>query len=151
MYSSHVAYCSKDCQVAHWHAGHKQECKKLAEEKQRNIVLGRPPVSSYQHRAISNKTGMMSDGTYRKPENVAVDEIFYVKIQVGHPQCPLLRYDKSRQCEFNIMPSHRGYEEITQIILAEEATRGTKTYMAASFDSAGNLRVYPGQTAIRTW
>lgn len=137
--------------MAHWRAGHKQECKKLAEEKQRTIVLERPPESSYRHKAISNKTGKISDGTYRKPSNVAVDEIFYVKVQVGLPSHPLLLYDKTRQCEFNIMPNHRGYEEITQIILAEEATRGTKTYMAASFDSAGNLRVFPGQTAIRSW
>ena len=146
-----MAYCSRDCQVAHWKGGHKQECKQLTEEKQRFIVLEKPPHSSVLPQITSFKTGKVSSGTYRKPKTVTVDEVFYVKIQVGGTQVPLLLYDKSRQCEFSIFPTQRGFDELTRIILAETATRGTKTYMAASFDSSGNLRVYPKQTAIRTW
>ena len=146
-----MAYCSRDCQVTHWKETHKQECKKLAEEVERCIVLEKPTPSLLHHQVFSHKTGKVSNGTYRKPTNVAVDEKFHVKIQAGGISGPLLLYDKTRQCEFSIEPTHRGYEEIKQIILAETATRGTKTYMAASFDTQGNLRVYPKQTCIRTW
>ena len=146
-----MAYCSRDCQVAHWKGGHKQECKRLAEEKQRFIVLEKPHESSYKPRTTSHKTGKMSSGTYRKPKTVAVDEVFYVKIQLADTRSVLLLYDKSRQCEFGILPTQSGFDELTRIILSETSTRGTKTYMAASFDSSGSLRVYPKQTAIRTW
>ena len=146
-----MAYCSRDCQVAHWKGGHKQECKQLTEEKQRFIVLERPPHSSVLPQITSFKTGKVSSGTYRKPKTVAVDEVFYVKIQLADTRSVLLLYDKSRQCEFGILPTQSGFDELTRIILSETATRGTKTYMAASFDSSGSLRVYPKQTAIRTW
>ena len=146
-----VAYCSRDCQVAHWKGGHKQECKGLAEDRQRYIVLEKPPRNSFITQVTSYKTGKVSSGTYRKPNSVTVDDLFFVKIQGDSTQAPLLLYDKSRQCEFSILPTQRGFDELTKIILAETATRGTKTYMAAAFDSSGNLRVYPKQTAIRTW
>ena len=118
---------------------------------ERCIILEKPLPGSFEHRAMSHKTGKVSTGTYRKPNNVAVDEIFHVKIQAGGTHGPLLLYDKTRQCEFFVQPTHRGFEEIKQIIFAETATRGTKTYMAASFDAQGNLRVYPKQTFLRTW
>jgi len=103
---------------------------------------------------VSWRTGKVttsSGGTLKKPDNVAVDETFYVKIQCNGLQTPVLIYDKSRQCELSYHPDQKGFHEIAQKVLAETATNGRKTYMLASFGAEGKIRLYPNKTTILKW
>ena len=90
-------------------------------------------------------------GTYQKPDNVAVDERFYVKIQCNGLYSPLLIYDKTRQCQMHYPPHLDGFREMAEKAMAEKAANGRKTYMKAAFSADGNIRVYPNQTTLLTW
>jgi hypothetical protein len=54
------------------------------------------------------------EGSYRKPDDAAVGEQFYIKVQ-ALPNIPLLIYDKSRQCHFFYPSDLRGIESVAQI------------------------------------
>jgi hypothetical protein len=147
-----VQYCSKECQVSDWKAGHKKACKQVEQERSVSVQLETPIENSHNThtRMISFATGQTStpDGSYRKPDDVAVGEQFVIKVQTGSP---LLIYDKSRQCHFFYSSNQRGYREMHSAAVGERATNGTKAYMEASFDANGNCTVYPGKTTIKTW
>jgi hypothetical protein len=151
--SQSVAYCSRECQRIHWKAGHKQVCKQVKQEKEVFIVLEKPPLPDgmniYSVNFQSGKTE--ANGTFRKPRSATVDTPFYIKIQGSGEMQNLLIYDKSRECQFYYPPSLRGYTEMHAKVKADPAAQGRKTYMAASFDSEGNCKVYPGLTTVQPW
>lgn len=144
-------YCSEECQVSHWKQGHKHACKQLRDKRKKSVLLDKPVHDEQCVKIFSSRTGKASSGAYRKPDNVDVDERFYVKVQAGGPQLPLMVYDKSRQCEFSVMPGQPGFQELRDTVKAETATNGTKTFMEASFDSEGNCRIHYGSTSIKPW
>ena len=145
-------YCSKDCQAKHWkQGGHKKACKKAAEEI---VVLEKPeahPDFPYTASFSFASRSLHSDGSYRKPDYVALGETFYVKVQCAGLNSPLLIYDKSRQCEFHYGSELRGYTELYKVVKAEKAFGGRKTYLLASFDESGNCSVYLGTATLKKW
>jgi hypothetical protein len=148
-----VQYCSKECQVADWKAGHKQVCKKMEQELATAIQLETLPADGLSHVTFSFSTRKAAtSGTYRRPDSVAVGEQFYIKVQaLPSDTQPLLIYDKSRQFEISYPFDRRGYREMYNAARGERATNGTKTYLKASFDASGSCTVYPGTTSIKTW
>jgi hypothetical protein len=88
---------------------------------------------------------------YRKPDNIAVGEFFFVKVQGGGPVLPLMIYDKTRQCSFHYPPKMPGFDELRKVVNAEPAFQGRKTYMKASFDSNGDCTLYPRTATIKKW
>ena len=77
-------YCGPTCQKAAWKADHKHGCV---------IKLDQPAISKQHVVTVSFKTGKTAmDGTYRKPDDVAFGEEFYVKIQSAGDNVPLMAY-----------------------------------------------------------
>jgi hypothetical protein len=146
--SEAVAYCSKACQSQDWKAGHKKVCKEFCKEMDAAVTLKRPAMYG---QTMNFMTGRATSGSYRKPGHVAVDERFYVKVQGGSEIMPLSIYDKSRECDFAYTPDLPGFREIRVKVQADPACNGRKTYMKASFDAAGNCKLYPAQTTTKSW
>ena len=48
----------------------------------------------------SSSSSRDGDG-YRRPKKFGIDEKFYVKVQGGGPNMPLMIYDETRQCSFS--------------------------------------------------
>lgn len=150
--SKSVAYCSRECQTIHWKAGHKQVCKQVVEENNSFIILEKPEEQFRYTACTSFRTGKTeANGNYQKPRSAKFEELFYVKIQGGSDTTALLIYDKSRECQFSCSPGQRGFSEMLAKVRADPSAQGRKTYMAASFDSKGNCKVYPGNTTNRPW
>jgi hypothetical protein len=151
-----VQYCSKECQVSDWKAGHKQACKQVERERDTAVQLETPPTPAGegQHSMTISFASRQSTGgdSYQKPDSAAVGEQFYIKVQaLPNDTSPLLIYDKSRQCHFSYPAHLRGFRELYDAVKSERATNGTKAYLKASFDANGNCTVYPGTTSIKTW
>jgi hypothetical protein len=146
-----VQYCSRECQISDWKAVHKQACKQVEDERGVSVQLETPPVTENTVMvSFATRQSSAPEGSYRKPDDAAVGEQFYIKVQALQ-NSPLLIYDKSRQCHFFYPPNLRGYREMYSAAVGERATNGTKAYMKASFDANGNCTVYPGTTSIKTW
>jgi hypothetical protein len=60
-------------------------------------------------------------------------------------------YDETRECMFNFQPGLAGFEDVRAKINAEPAFQGRKTYMKASFGSAGTCTVYPNTATLKKW
>lgn len=150
-------YCSKECQTKHWReAGHKEACKKAAEERSKTVVLEQPKrTSPYKYsRTISFSNPSLtlpSDDSYQKPDYVAVGELFHIKVQCSNSGMPMLIYDKSRQCQFYYGHGQRGYAEMYEKVREEKMFDGKKTDLAASFDKFGNCTVYLGTSKLKKW
>jgi hypothetical protein len=120
------------------------------------VKLEKPPSDGMFVTYINARTGGTTapardaDG-FRKPHNVAVDEKFYVKVQGGGPQMPLMIYDETRQCMFSYPPELPGFAQMREKVLAEPAFQGRKTYMKASFDGNGVCTVYPTTATLKKW
>jgi hypothetical protein len=126
----------------------------VKQEKAVSIVLEKPPLPDGMNiYSLNFQSGKMeaNAGTFRKPQSATVDTPFYIKIQGSGEMQNLVIYDKSRECQFDYPPSLRGYTEMHAKVKADQAAQGTKTYMAASFDSEGNCTVYPGHTTVQRW
>jgi len=122
------------------------------EETDSFILLEKPEAQHAHTGCTSFRTGKMeTTGIFQKPRSVKFEEIFYIKIQGGGDTMPLLIYDKSRECQFTCSPGQRGFSEMLAKVRADPSAQGRKTYMAASFDSKGNCKVYPGRTTNKPW
>jgi hypothetical protein len=97
--------------------------------------------------------GASGGGAYRIPQGVGVREKFTVKVQAGGSRTAgsLLIYNEARDCSFFMGPAQAGYKELFDVVKAEKATNGTKTYMKAYFDEEGRCVAFPGDTSIHTW
>ena len=128
----------------------------MAKSSESGVKLERPPSDGMFVTTLNFGTRQASapvkdsDG-FTKPAHVAVDEKFYVKCQGGGPNMPIMIYDETRQCTFNYPPGLAGFEEIRAKINAEPAFQGRKTYMKASFDSAGVCTIYPSTATLKRW
>ena len=137
--------------VAHWKATHKRECKTLAETKSTAIVLDTPLTDLTHVQTMNWQSGSSYGKGFRKPSNVAIGQMFYLKVQGNGPQSPLMIYDETRACNFYYEPRQSGFQEIYNSVSAEPTWQGRKTYIKASFDADGKCTVYPGLTSIKKW
>ena len=146
--SKKVAYCSKDCQAKD-RKDHRQICKAALKDREAAITL-EEPSQGYTF-SISNQNGGEShtDGSFRKPDDIEVNEPFYVKVQGSDSN--LLIYDRSRQCHFMYLPNQRGFQDLLKKVKSDPSANGRKTYMAASFDEEGKCKMYLNMTTIKTW
>jgi hypothetical protein len=148
-----VQYCSRECQIKHWKkGGHKQECKRLASERDDTVVLEKPAPGGMAFTitnasGTSNVTGTAA-ATFRKPRGVKVDEQFYVKIQGGEPKMTLMVYDKTREFVAHVYPDHTGYEKLRLKVASDPYSEGRKTYLKCSFDSNGKCTIYLGTRSV---
>ncbi len=137
-----VLYCSKNCQKAAWKEWHKDDC---------TIILEKP-VDDMHSVLVSLKKGKTySGGGYCKPDDVAVGETFYLKIQAAGMTAPMMVYDKSRQCSFTIYPEEKGFDRIFKKVQEEKATSGRKSYFKAFFDGNGNCNIFPNSATLKQW
>jgi len=148
-------YCNRDCQVAHWKS-HKAKCKELSASKQ-GVRLEHPSVmSDGLHRAaVSFRTGRMAEsGSYAKPRGVGFDKKFVVKVQAAGETAPMMVYDETRQCQFDINWGQKGFGEILAAVRSEPAWQGRKTFMKASFGKDGVCTMFPDRAGVKshyTW
>jgi len=144
-----VWYCNRDCQKLHWNNGHKQECTE-AFDLAAGVKVGRPN-SKMSYGSLSMRSGAKhTEGTYRKPDGIDTHERFVVKVQGGGVVMPILVYDESRTCEFNIDPETSGFSEIRNEMQKEMAWQGRKTFMKASFDETGACIIYPSTAGVKS-
>ena len=152
-------YCGEVCQLEHWKkGGHKKVCKALAAKQTVAIALDKPKGGMfYSTVSLNHKTRFQNSDSrdeasgYTKPRGVDIDEKFDLKVQGNGNDCPLMIYDKSRECNFKIDPGDAGFDELLQAVRAEPTWQGRKTFVAASFDDRGVCTVYPGLTSIHKW
>ncbi|KAL7546866.1 hypothetical protein ACHAWF_010192 [Thalassiosira exigua] len=153
-----IWYCGRDCQVAHWRI-HKSDCKQLAvrmsgvkldpPDKMRRATQGMHSLSmSFATRSVHE------GGSYEKPPAVDVGKKFAVKVQAMGDRSPILIYDKTRFCTFEIPWGQQGFIEVLSEVRKEKAWGGRKTFMKASFDRSGTCTLYPESAGVRshyTW
>jgi MYND finger len=149
-------YCSRECQVQHWTASHAVECRAIQAKKKQEVVLEKPRdgLADLNFYTVSHGgRGASGGGAYRIPQGVGVKEKFTVKVQAGGSRTAgsMLIYNEARDCSFFMGPAQAGYKELFDVVKAEKATNGTKTYMKAYFDEEGRCVAFPGDTSIHTW
>jgi hypothetical protein len=143
-----TCYCCRDCQVSHF-SKHKAECKDIAAYV--NGVKLNPPAQTMFTATMSFQTGMShSGGTYQKPRNVKCNEQFVIKVQGNGDQFPIMVYDQTRFCSFDLCPGQPGFKEVLAEIRNEPAWQGRKTFMKASFDENGACTVYPSTAGVKS-
>lgn len=143
-------YCNRDCQVLAWRAGHHKECKAL-QALTTGVKIHRPSSSGQSFSAISLSSGRThAKGSYRKPVQIHTDEKFVVKVQGGTEFMPIMVYDESRTCQFDIEPGKPGFHEVLREIRKEKTWQGRKTFMKASFDSSGTFIAYPLTAGVKS-
>lgn len=133
--------------VAHW-AEHKVECKQFASYSS-GVKLDPPTETGFATIRNFQSGAMHSDGKYQKPKNVKCNEQFVVKVQGNGDQCPIMVYDQTRSCQFDISPGQPGFKEVLTEIRNEPAWQGRKTFMKASFDKKGVCTVYPDTAGVK--
>lgn len=144
-----TCYCCRDCQVCHF-SKHKAECKHIAAYA--NGVRLNPPTQTNMFAATVNfQTGMTQSGAkYQKPRNVKCNEQFVIKVQGNSDRSPIMVYDQTRFCLFDLCPGQPGFKEVLAEIRNEPAWQGRKTFMKASFDENGVCTVYPSTAAVKS-
>lgn len=66
-----------------------------------------------------------------------------MKVQACGMVAPIMVYDESRTCQFDIGQSQRGFSEILSAVQKEKTWQGRKTFMKASFNERGDCIMYP--------
>jgi hypothetical protein len=144
-------YCNRECQVAHWKNGHRNECQlansgvKLDKPKNNGMYSARVSLQSGGTTKPSNNAAQ----GYKKPRGIKANEKFFIKLQCCNDSQPIMVYDESRYCEFFIDPGTSGFKEIVREIRKENSWSGMKTFMKASFDENGDCTVYPASATPR--
>ena len=141
-----AVYCNAKCQSKDW-TSHKKQCTNPEEY---SIELVRPEPRS-EVLQLTNRNGIQDAGFYTRPDGVKVDELFWIKVQVMSDSLQHLIYDKTRTCTFHLAPKTPGHRELFEIVSAEKASMGKKTHVKASFDAAGNCKVYPNTATLKSW
>lgn len=146
-----VSYCGKDCQIAHWREGHKAECSFLRTLSE-GVKIDPPSGERNQRIGFmqSYQTGnSFTGGKYMRPNGVKCNEQFTVKTQASGDDSPLLLYDQTRACQFEIYPTNSGYEKILDAVRNEPAYQGRKTSMKAAFDDNNLCTMFPSIEGVK--
>jgi len=88
---------------------------------------------------------------YTRPKGVAVDEQFWIKVQSNGIQAPLLIYDESRSCCFQMSPGGEAHAKLVEVASQQESVMGRKVHVQARFDSNGDCFVYPHTACLKKW
>jgi len=91
------------------------------------------------------------NNVYRKPNEVDVDELFWIKVQANATTIPLMVYDKTRTCSFFISPGAPGFNELYEKVRSERGADGRKAHFKALFDGNGNCVVFPDTAKLLSW
>ena len=143
-----TSYCDRDCQLSHWKAGHKKECKDLI-SRNAGIKLDLSKQEIFASTFSLATLQVNKKGSYSIPDGVNPDEKFVIKVQGCGDKSPIMVYDESRTCDFFISPGTPGFQEVLDEIRKEQAWMGKKTFMKASFDKVGNCTVYPSTAGVK--
>ena len=84
-----------------------------------------------------------------RPNGVKCNEQFTVKTQASGDDSPLLLYDQTRACQFEIYPTNSGYEKILDAVRNEPAYQGRKTSMKAAFDDNNLCTMFPSIEGVK--
>lgn len=103
--------------VSHWKSGHKGECNEMRRSAETGVSLEKPKGEMLNPIAFNPRTGQRTNvenegAGYRKPNQVAVNEKFYVKVQGGGPEMPLMIYDETRQCCFSYSQNLQNFHKV---------------------------------------
>lgn len=144
-------YCFKECQKKHW-TEHKVNCKP-PNDYFIEISNFQSSLDSELHtHTFNSATGIASkDIHFKRPDDVKVDEIFWIKVQCNSISSPHLVYDKTRSLMFYHQPNEPGHSELFKKVSEEKTFNGRKAYFEASFNSVGNMKVYPNSMSIKSW
>lgn len=147
-----TVYCSPECQLLHWRQGHKRDCADIAKFSAGITVDPAPPDGRFHKYFSATAVSTASkEGSYRKPRGVKVNEKFIIKVQTtGTDNMPLLIYDETRTCQFEINCGQPGYNEILTETRKEMTWDGRKTFMKASFDESGKCIIYPATAGVKS-
>jgi len=83
-----------------------------------------------------------------------VDELFWVKVQNNHESSEYMISDKTKACKFFLLPQTPGHGELSEKITSSSPKKGAndmKCHVKASFDEAGNCKLYPNTATLKTW
>lgn len=144
-----AAYCNTTCQTAAWKV-HKPICKAAAAS---NAIKIQPIVCEGLGTSDPHTGKHRPTGTFVKPAGVAVDEMFYVKVQRdlnGSVRMPHMVYDKTRELQFMLGPGTPAYDELAAVI-KKDGTLGNKAHFKCKFDAAGNAYICPNLMANKSW
>ncbi|KAL3794265.1 hypothetical protein ACHAWO_006509 [Cyclotella atomus] len=139
-----VSYCGKDCQIAHWREGHK------AEMRQNRSAIRREKSKDRFHAELSDWQQFyrrkVYEAKWRQMQRTIHSEN---KTQASGDDSPLLLYDQTRACQFEIYPTNSGYEKILDAVRNEPAYQGRKTYMKAAFDDNNLCAMFPSTEGVK--
>jgi len=148
-----AVYCSAECQLQDWNE-HKKHYKSPEEY---SIKIVRPSTHGAE---------------FKRPDGTEVDELFWVKVQNNHEslahasltsiftddtETESLAHaisDKTETCKFFVLPQTREHREISETLSSFSAKKGVKEmkcHVKASFDAAGNCKLYPSTATLKTW
>jgi len=130
-----AVYCSAECQLQDWNE-HKKHCKSPEEY---SIKIVRPSTSGAE---------------FKRPDGMEVDELFWVKVQNNHESLAYALSDKTETCRFSVLPQASVYRELSEELSSFSAKKGAKEmkcHVKASFDAAGNCKLYPSTATLKTW
>lgn len=112
-----VRFCSDECQLLHWKAGHMYECKHLSRERNMFVLVKQsaviPNTIGGGSIVISSTTTTRRKGSFHKPKHVGFFHPFTVKILYLEEDGIVWIYDKTRECEFYICLDYCDEEEYT--------------------------------------
>lgn len=145
-----ATYCSKECQLAAWKAGHKTDCKKR--EEALGLILGpATKVPNYVVGSNFQSGKKITNFQCRSPKGLKVGEKFWMKVQSNGIQSALLLYDETRHCNFYLDPGRAGHKELVEKVANEPAFEGRKSFFKAKFNTDGKCVVFPHTSAMLKW
>lgn len=149
-----AAYCSRDCQLAHWKAGHKQQCSAVACEVPTAIVVKTATVAGAEAGVEGAEASKSRYWAGQPPKGLAVDTAFDIKVQVGAgaEEPLLLVHDKSRSLETSVSSATcLHHTELLAVVRKFAPGAGKKAYFRARVSSAGELHIATSPVFVRKW
>jgi hypothetical protein len=95
--SMSVRFCSDECQLLHWKAGHMNECKYLSRERKMFVLVKQSAVIP---KTIGGGYITRRKGSFQKQRHVGFFYPFTVKVIYLEDDGILWLYDKTRECDF---------------------------------------------------
>ena len=141
-------YCSRECQKAHWKAGHKKECDKTAGD---GVHITPSKI------AISLAGGGTGNWKGEAPKGIKFGEKFDIKIQAsetlaGSDQGGMLLYNKDKSLLLSVHRSNcSDFQKLFDVIHAFQPFAGRKAYFRAKVEEKGKLFVSTLQVFVKKW
>ena len=114
--------------------------------------------------AYLKKAAESTPMSFKRPKGLKDNETFYIKCQVATeadamnfhapidaPTHPHVIYDRTRSVAFFMMPGTPGHKELFESVKKERAFEGKKAFFKATYDSSGNMKVFPHTACAKKW